>query len=59
MSRKKRERRTLEVRAVGKRHRTRGGNWFLPCETDGGMAAFWGSEKNPDNVRLSTRDSGH
>ena len=52
MSRKGRERRTLEVRAVGKRYRTRGGNWFLPCETDAGMAAFWGSAKNPDNVHF-------
>ena len=45
------EPRTLEIRAIRGRERTRSGNWFLPCETSGGVALFWGSEKNLDNIQ--------
>ena len=50
MGRRTREPRTLEVRAIGIRERTRNGNWYLPCETSDGVAAFWGSDKNLDNI---------
>ena len=43
---------TLEIRAIRSRERTRNGNWFLPCETSGGVALFWGSDKNLDNIQL-------
>ena len=46
------EPRTLEIRAIRDRERTRNGNWFLPCETSGGVALFWGSEKNLDTIQL-------
>ena len=46
------EPRTLEVHAIRGRERTRNGNWFLPCETSGGVALFWGSEQNLDNIQL-------
>ena len=46
------ESRTLEIHAIRGRERTRSGNWFLPCETSGGVALFWGSEKNLDNIQL-------
>ena len=51
MGRRTREPRTLEVRAIRSRARTRNGNWFLPCETSDGVAAFWGSDQNLDNIR--------
>ena len=44
--------RTLEVRAIRGRERTRNGNWYLPCETSDGVALFWGSDKNLDNIQL-------
>ena len=50
MGRRTREPRTLKVRVVRKRERTRYGNWYLPCETSDGVAAFWGSDKNLDNI---------
>ena len=46
------EPRTLEVRAIRSRERTRNGNWYLPCETSDGVALFWGSDKNLDNIQL-------
>lgn len=52
MARRTREPRILEVRTVRSRERTRNGNWYLPCETSDGVAAFWGSDKNIDNIRL-------
>ena len=42
---------TLEIRAIRGRERTRNGNWFLPCKTSGGVALFWGSDKNLDNIQ--------
>ena len=51
MGRRTREPRTLEVRAIRNRERTRNGNWYLPCETSDGVAAFWGSDENLDNIR--------
>ena len=51
MGRRTREPRTLEVRAIRNRERTRNGNWYLPCETSDGVAAFWGSDQNLDNIR--------
>ena len=45
------EPRTLEIRAIRGRERTPNGNWFLPCETSGGVALFWGSDKNLDNIQ--------
>ena len=50
MGRRTREPRTLEVRAIRNRERTRNGNWYLPCETGDGVAAFWGSDENLDNI---------
>ena len=44
------EPRTLEVHAIHDRERTRNGNWYLPCETSDGVAVFWGSNKNFDNI---------
>ena len=44
--------RILEVRAIRSRGRTRNGNWYLPCETSAGVALFWGSDKNLDNIQL-------
>ena len=46
------ESRTLEVRAIRSRVRTRNGNWYLACETSVGVALFWGSDKNLDNIQL-------
>ena len=51
MGRRTPEPRTLEVRAIRNRERTRNGNWYLPCETSDGVAAFWGSDENLDNIR--------
>ena len=51
MGRRTPEPRTLEVRAIRDRERTRNGNWYLPCDTSDGVAAFWGSDKNLDNIR--------
>ena len=51
MATRTRELRTFEIRAVRSRERTRNGNSYLPCETSGGVAAFWGSDKNLGNVR--------
>ena len=51
MSRQNREVRTFEVQAVGKPQRTRSGNWYLRCETDEGVTAFWGSDGNLENIR--------
>ena len=48
--------RTLEVRAILSRERTRNGNWYLPCETSDGVALFWGSDKNLDNIQLIEAD---
>ena len=50
MGRRMREPRTLEVRAIRNRERTRNGNWYLPCDTSDGVAVFWGSDKNLDNI---------
>ena len=44
------EPRTLEVHAIRTRERTRNGNWYLPCETSDGVAVFWGSDENLDNI---------
>ena len=52
MGRRTREPRTLEVRAIRDRERTRNGNWYLPCETGDGVAAFWGSDQNLDNIQI-------
>ena len=51
MTRRTRETRTLEVRAIRSRERTRNGNWYLPCETGDGVATFWGSDNNLGNIR--------
>ena len=51
MGRRTREPRTLEVHAIRNRERTRNGNWYLPCDTSDGVAAFWGSGENLDNIR--------
>ena len=51
MGKRTREPRSLEVRAIRNRERTRNGNWYLPCETSEGVAAFWGSDQNLDNIR--------
>lgn len=51
MSRRRPEPRTLEVRSlVGVRRRTRSGNWYLRCETNQGVAVFWGSDGNLHNI---------
>lgn len=52
MSRRTQEPRTLEVRGIRGRKRTRNGNWYLPCETSAGIALFWGSDNNLDNIQL-------
>lgn len=52
MSRRVQEPRTLEVRGTRGRKRTRNGNWYLPCETSVGIALFWGSDNNLDNIHL-------
>ncbi len=46
------ERRILTISQIGTRRRTRGGNYYLACLTDAGVAAFWGSDGNLDNIRL-------
>lgn len=51
MSRRRPELRTLEIRSlVGERRRTRSGNWYLRCETNQGVAVFWGSDGNLHNI---------
>ena len=50
MGKRTREPRTLEVHAIRNRERTRNGNCYLPCETSDGVAVFWGSDENLDNI---------
>ena len=44
--------RTLRITKINPRATTPRGNHYLACETDAGIVAFWGSDKNLRNIEL-------
>lgn len=43
--------RTIKVIKTLRIQETQKGNTFLECNTDAGLAAFWGSERNMQNIQ--------
>ena len=47
---KRPESQTLQISRIGTHKRTQNRNHYLECETDAGVAAFWGRENNLNNI---------